>query len=790
MQEPVLSLARDDAGALWAGTTTDLVRVAGGAPGRVPVGEAVTALARDGGGRLWAGTFQRVVSLDTDSPGEARVRPLAETNRELRVMGMGADRDGTVWLATRGSGLAQLAPFAATGVHNLGRKEGLDDVAFAALEVRDGTMWLTTPRGLTRWTKDGPADVPLPAGAPARDLRSLAEAPDGAVWISARRHGLLRARPGGGVETLALPQARGREVRGVFVDAGGDAWVGWEEGGAVRYAGGDPARALEVGADQGLCPGPIVMFGRRRAGGLWVAGPGGLGLLTAGGAAGGGVRVRCHTARDGLPSDSVGAFHEDPDGTLWIATDRGIARLRGGRFTGVQLSLDAQGARQAGTPGLMFSLVDDGRGHFWATSVVGVLRVARAALEDALQAGRPTVVAAVLDARTGMRSAECISGYRPAARLDGAGRLWVPTLGGITLFRTAAAAPAPVQPALESATARGGALPLASPLRLPAGGGELDVTWTAPDFLWPSELRFEHRLDGVDARLVADGARRGARYAGLGPGAYTLHVRVVDHLGRARGQRAWSVEAPPRFHQTRWFVAFCVAVALALAGGGHRLRVRALQARHRALEAERARIARDMHDGLAQGFAAIGLQLDTIDLALSPDAGARPLVQDARRMVEACREETKNAIWRIRADAPQGLTVRALVDNAVAAFTDGMPATARPRIETSVRGAARTLDGRAAHELSQILREALSNAVRHARAARIAVEALADEAGVHLLVRDDGAGLATGAGAGAAAGAGGFGLVGMQERAAQIGATVRVEPNADGRGTAVRVHLA
>src|SRR6185369_3835544 len=67
----------------------------------------------------------------------------------------------------------------------------------------------------------------------------------------------------------------------------------------------------------------------------------------------------------------------------------------------------------------------------------------------------------------------------------------------------------------------------------------------------------------------------------------------------------------PPFHRTGLFYLLCAATLLALAGAGYRLRVGQMHARFAAILAERTRIARELHDTLAQGLAGVGLQIDT-----------------------------------------------------------------------------------------------------------------------------------------------------------------------------------
>src|SRR6185436_11270434 len=95
-----------------------------------------------------------------------------------------------------------------------------------------------------------------------------------------------------------------------------------------------------------------------------------------------------------------------------------------------------------------------------------------------------------------------------------------------------------------------------------------------------------------------------AHYRDLAAGRYLLEIRAGD--GDTASRRL-SVVAEPPFWRTRSFLALGLALVFAFGLGLHGLRVGRLTVRHRAVNAERARLARDLHDGLAQKLRAIGL---------------------------------------------------------------------------------------------------------------------------------------------------------------------------------------
>ncbi|HVE67459.1 MAG TPA: sensor histidine kinase [Solirubrobacteraceae bacterium] len=199
--------------------------------------------------------------------------------------------------------------------------------------------------------------------------------------------------------------------------------------------------------------------------------------------------------------------------------------------------------------------------------------------------------------------------------------------------------------------------------------------------------------------------------------------------------------------------------------------IRAYQ-RHVALAAvldERRRVARELHDGLSQELAYISLQSQRLEMQ---GGGA-----DATRLVDASRralEESRQAIEALsrRADEPFGATVSKVAEQ----LTGRAGARLRLKLDVSVDPPPEVCD-----ELLRILREAVTNGVRHGAADEIGVE-LTNGDQVRLRVTDNGAGFETDRDAT------GFGLVSMRERAAALGGELRVSSR-PGVGTEVEVTL-
>jgi signal transduction histidine kinase len=204
--------------------------------------------------------------------------------------------------------------------------------------------------------------------------------------------------------------------------------------------------------------------------------------------------------------------------------------------------------------------------------------------------------------------------------------------------------------------------------------------------------------------------------------------------------------------------------------------------REAALE-ERHRMAREMHDTLAQSFSGLGFQLESLAKSLPSEAdAARTRLDTARQMVRHGQEEFRRSLMNLRAQELE----RGSLAEALAELGRQVTAGTGIAFHLEVRGTARSLGEAVENNLLRIGQECVTNAVRHARPGRIDAEVVFEPGRVSLRVKDDGQGFDAGQNAPSANGH--FGWRGIRERAEQIKADVKVA-SCPGGGTAVEVSV-
>ena len=731
----------DREGALWIGTNAGLVRWISGKIERFPVTDplataSILALMEDREGNLWVGTEtggldilrdQRFRTLDTrDGLASDRITTVVE------------DASGTLWAGTQSDGVIALSrDKGASGWHvarTLTVENGIaSNVILSLAAGHNGDLWVGTPDGLNR-IHGNHVDVFTSAdGLPDDFIRSLLIDADGSLWIGTRRGLTHWPAPSG---TLPVAQMK------TYTHANG--------------LGNDLVGAMA----------------RDASGDLWVATLAGLSRLH-------NNTIQNFTTADGLSSNVVTALLARKDGTLVIGTqDHGWNVWDGHKFSAVGHDQTDQTSIHA--------ILDDGGGHLWFATGNGI---ARCDANDMRGAGAGQICSHWMEFSTadGLRGRETATNSHPSAWRSRDGHLWFATPKGLVEVDPAhfPVNMLPPQVALERFLVDDLDQPLraaGSWLSVSAGHVHFEFDYAGLSYVAPQKVRYRYMLEGFDRGWTEAGTRRTAYYTNIPPGKYTFRVQAAndDGIWNTTGT-ALSFELRPHFYQTLWFYLLLLAVAAAAIVALVRGRLGRARREFQVVLGERSRIAREIHDTLAQGYAGVSVQLEVLAQLLRQHK-----VEDAASQLDKAREhvrhglaDARQSIWALRTqDAGETTLPVKLRRMAEAAGGNGLTA------EFSLFGAYRALPAETEKEVARVAQEAIHNVKKHAQATRLSVQLEYGPESIALEVRDDGRGGASEHTAGPTRGH--FGLTGMKERAAAIGGTLEVE-SAPGEGTIIRL---
>jgi signal transduction histidine kinase len=238
----------------------------------------------------------------------------------------------------------------------------------------------------------------------------------------------------------------------------------------------------------------------------------------------------------------------------------------------------------------------------------------------------------------------------------------------------------------------------------------------------------------------------------------------------------------PRTVAPRFLEVLQTATAALAAEDERRAADEARRTAEHTLVEERARVARDIHDTLAQGFTGVLMQINaaTDGLELGDVGHAARHIERAAAYARLGLAEARRSVFALRPPLEAGQALADALRLAMGRMFDGL----QIEVELRVSGIPRRFPIEQETELFRIVQEAFGNTVRHAQATRAEVVLDFGADALLLRARDDGRGFDPEV----AASQGGFGLVSMRERAARIGAVLALS-SAAGSGTTVSVTL-
>jgi signal transduction histidine kinase len=544
-------------------------------------------------------------------------------------------------------------------------------------------------------------------------VREIYEDAEGSLWVAAEGEGIRRIRPRIFQVVDSHQGLPHDQVQAVCEGQNGDVWLAPQLGGLSRYSAAGFVETLP--ATTNLIVTSVLPDGK---GWVW-AGTVAASLLHYDGA-----KVERSLKHTPFRERQIRVLFPDPKGQLWVSLfPSGLTR-----FGGDQLIWPAV-YRGLGIPDQsIWAMSEDRDGGLWVGMIDGgVFR-----LQD--------------NKVVSYQRTEGLPGIAIGALcLDATGVLWVGTLGGGLGCLRDGKYPPPL--ALEQVLVKGNAVALGNTLELDWDHGNIEFDYTALSFIAPEKVRFRRQLVGFDPDWVEAGGSRSAIYPQLDPGRYEFRFTACNN------DEVWNEQpcklalvVTPAWWQTLWWRFGMVALFAAVVAGlaryystvAMRRRLARLEQAH-AVEKERTRIARDIHDDVGARLTQMAYLSDLVATEL-PQGVHRghlhEIARASRRTVQALDE----IVWAVNPRKDSLAHLLEYISQYANSFFRGTNIRCRQDLPATVPDWPLPAEFR--HHIFLAAKEAFNNIQKHSRATEVWIRVAFRPPRLELIIEDNGAGFA------------------------------------------------
>jgi ligand-binding sensor domain-containing protein/signal transduction histidine kinase len=835
LSEVVSYICEDRDDNLWIATGAGLNRLKGGEimdsfkmPNGLP-NDSVRGVCQDRGGRIWIGSNNGMLWYNWYWTGSFYAYNTRYGLSDTFVSAILEDREGNLWVGTY-SGLNR---FREGRFYNELDNEGVPyDRVNALFEDNEGNLWVGTKQGLVRRTPKRFFSLTKKQGLSHNNVTSVVEDQKGSLWIGTWGGGINQIK-NERIFSFATTNVLSRDlILSTCAARDGCIWIGADyDGGLTRIKGG---KSVHYSSKDGLIDAGIRVILEDRSGSLWLGTSKGVSCFKDG------KFINYFHQKDNLAGDVVRAICEDREGNLWFGTDEGLSLWKKGRFTSFTtnqgladntifaLHGDRAGNLWIGTgnggltryakghftnynsqQGLfsneIFEILEDDLGWLWMSCSKGIFRVRKQNLDD-FDHGKVAGIACIAYGKNdGMESPQCNNLGKPAGYKTGDGRLWFSTSKGLvridpkTVKLNQESPPvyieqviadkneflAPISSDAMSTSEQSGSC--RSPIKIPPGRGDLELQFTSLNLQAPEKSHVEYKLEGINPEWVDAGTQRSVSYHNVPPGHYRFRVIASNNDGVwNRIGASLDIVMLPHLWETWWFRASMGLMVIGTASGTAlqltrrkmKRKLQLLEQKH-AIEKERGRIAKDIHDDLGSSLTRIMMLGERAEEGLqnAEDVGihVQKIVTSARNTVQSLDE----IVWAVN---PENDTLDALVEyisHYTNEFFENTDVSCRLEMPVTLPGF--VLPAEVRHHLFLVVKEAFNNTLKHSQATSVRVQMSVIKSTLSIAIEDNGCGFALN---GNATGRRRNGLDNMRKRIEALGGRFSIE-SAQGKGTKI-----
>lgn len=480
-----------------------------------------------------------------------------------RINYISFDNEENVWISTERNGLFLAKE---TGIVNITTNQGLTINRINVIsEAPDHTFYIGTDGGhINTYSRGTIKQVSIKT--PLADIRDICIDKNNQLWI-ATYQGVLKISS---TQEKLLTEKDGLpalDIRRILLDSKGSLWFASRSAGIVKME--NNRVVARYNKNHGLLSNYILTLEEDSKGNIYVGThSGGLNIIEPDGT------VHTHNLSKDNSGILIFNIHISANGSIWLVCNTGLFNFDGKNFNLLKLDRTNKGETY-------FDWTEDKNGDVWITSNVGVIKIKDDALLKYMRGEIKSLPTQLLNNQDGMKNKECTGATRTL--LSSTGKLWVPTIGGISVFypekiQENTNAPRVYINRLETDTQL-----FTDSVVVQPGNLRYVFNYTAIGFLSPSKIKFRYKLSGVDQQWVDAGTKRLVEYTNLPPGNYTFSVMATNNNIVWGTPAVMDFSILPFFYQTLWFYILCALFVMVVFYSVYKWRLHVVEKSNREL---------------------------------------------------------------------------------------------------------------------------------------------------------------------------------------------------------------
>jgi signal transduction histidine kinase/ligand-binding sensor domain-containing protein len=712
----------------WGSESSKLVRwetVTGSTPRIIAEGgiscpyHFVTASADHDGGLWIASECEGIIHFSAD--GIRTVLTVKEGLGSARTLALLTDREGVIWAGTDGGGLSRITPAI---FHHWNNHQRLNKVSVIHPRSDNSLFLGTHGNGVLRLKDDTIEIICEPLAPQAVDFTALALSSNGTLLGGTRQNGLLNLGIKIANPVMGIPQPES-PIHAIVIEADLSLWLGRQGTTPLLHCTAKGARPVELNPQ----PSDIRALLKAYDSGLWIGSEnhGLFRILN--------EQIEHLGTPAGIPTAGIRGLLETPN-SLWVATaGSGLWRWKNG-------TLKACTTRDGLPADSITGLQKDTAGALWASTPQTFFRIDENKLAAWFDQTGPFPHPVLFGKADGVAG---LGGYGDTIACSATtpdGRLWFATNGGLIevrpdRFRAPLARATAV---IEEMQLDGAAVPPGLPL--PSNSKTISFHYNGLFLTAPESLTFETRLAPLESAWIPRGSKRSTIYTGLAPGKYNFEVRATDRHGRVSARTAattFTIPPPlwlrPAFMISTILCLLGAAVAVTRAIMAAKLRrERERTAIERAINEERSRIARDMHDEISGGLMELALLGEHLTRDTARSEELSQVSTRSRELISAVNEN----VWLLN---PQNDSVEGLASFLCrSALRWTIHSQLKCRFDVPPEFEEIPLTSQTRRQILLCCKEAIHNAIKHSGATELMIRIRGEKQWLEINILDNGSG--------------------------------------------------